>query len=72
MQQMLAVENIIKMNDYEKQYKIINMIFEKLFKVIYKAISCCFFVNVIVRAIHITSGQNYNEETPAIWAIHIL
>jgi hypothetical protein len=33
LEQMMAVENIIKMNDYEKQYRIINMIFEKLFKV---------------------------------------
>lgn len=32
---MMAVENIIAMNDYEKQYRIINMIFEKLFKVKY-------------------------------------
>ena len=37
---MMAVENIIKMNDYEKQYKIINMIFEKLFKVIYNFHPC--------------------------------
>lgn len=30
---MVAVENILKMDDYEKQYKMLNMIFEKLFKV---------------------------------------
>ena len=37
LEQMMAVENIIKMNNYEKQYKIINMIFERLFKTVQDA-----------------------------------
>ena len=37
---MMAVENIIKMNNYEKQYKILNMIFEKLFKVKHNKLQC--------------------------------
>ena len=30
---MIAVENILKMKRYEQQYKIVRIIFEKLFKV---------------------------------------
>jgi hypothetical protein len=45
---MMAVENIIKMNDYEKQYRIISMIFEKLFKVKYKSSGVLLFVCVMV------------------------
>ena len=44
----MAVENIIKMNDYEKQYRIISMIFEKLFKVKYKSSGVLLFVCVMV------------------------
>ncbi|CAB4039954.1 Hypothetical predicted protein, partial [Paramuricea clavata] len=51
---MMAVENIIKMNDYEKQYRIINMIFEKLFKTVQDA------KNEIT-----TSGYIPGEEFPA-------
>jgi hypothetical protein len=44
---MMAVENIIKMNDYEKQYRIISMIFEKLFKVKYMSAGVWLFVWVM-------------------------
>lgn len=54
LEQMMAVENIIKMNDYEKQYRIINMIFEKLFKTVQDA------KNEIT-----TSGYIPGEEFPA-------
>lgn len=33
-EQMIAVENILKMDDYARQYKIVKIIFEKLFKVL--------------------------------------
>ncbi|XP_028405716.1 coiled-coil domain-containing protein 134-like isoform X2 [Dendronephthya gigantea] len=50
---MVAVENVLKLNDYEKQYKILNMIFEKLFKIIQEA-----------KKEVTTSGYNPGDEFP--------